>query len=302
LRKLYKKLLFNFFFVVLLYPHISFGAACCGAGFAVPSLITGDEKAQFTSSYTYSNLVARVSSSDTWQRLSDEKVETLKIDAVHIFKDRFQAGISLPIQKKRKPQDDSSTGLSDISAQVGYEYLTDWDYSEWKPRAVGYLSVVFPTGRSIYESNTVSNVDSRGRGFWSLGVGSIFTKNYGKWDFISNIEIHKSFDKSINNQVQGEVQPGYGGSFSFGVGYSIEEYRAGITTAWTYEDPIAVRGTVSSDGNLERYGTATFTFSRLFKNNYSGAISYSDQTILESPSNTTLSRSFAFLIQKKWNR
>lgn len=306
MKKLSKKLFFKFFsLLIIFYSPISFGAACCGSGFAIPSIITGDEKAQFTSSLTHSDVVADVSSSGVWQRHSSEQINTLKIEAAHIFNERWQAGISLPVQQRKKPSTDknSSTGISDISTQIGYEYLTDWDYSSWRPRAVGYFSVVFPTGKSIYESDTLSGIDSRGRGFWSFGIGSIFTKNYNEWDFFSNLELHKSLNKSVNtSQAQGEIKPGVGGSMSLGVGYNIKEFRVGVTSAWNYEEALDFDGTVSSSGDLQRYATMTFSLSYLLKNNFSTAISYSDQTILESPSNTSLSRSVVMLLQKKWNR
>ncbi|MBY0555425.1 serine protease spb1 [bacterium] len=279
-------------------------AACCGGGFAIPSLITGDDKAQLTTSYSYSKIHTDVFSNGIWQRRNSTDASTVyKIEGAHIFADRYQAGFSLPIQTRNLDgaQGGSSTGLGDVSGQLGYEYLPDWNYSPWRPRGIGFISLTLPTGKSIYESTT--GLDSRGRGFFALGIGTTLTKKWTSWDANANFEIHKSFDKVVSNsQNVGNIMPGFGNTISVGAGYNIGDLRLGTNLAWFNEDAIDVEGTISSKGSEQRYAAASATANYLFKDNWAGSISYTDQTVLGDPTNTTLSQSVQISIQKRWLR
>lgn len=279
-------------------------AACCGGGFAIPSLITGDDKAQLTTSYSYSKIHTDVFSNGIWQRRNSTDASTVyKIEGAHIFADRYQAGFSLPIQTRNLDgaQGGSSTGLGDVSGQLGYEYLPDWNYSPWRPRGIGFISLTLPTGKSIYESTT--GLDSRGRGFFALGIGTTLTKTWSSWDANANFEIHKSFDKVVSNsQNVGNIMPGFGNTISVGAGYNIGDLRLGTNLAWFNEDAIDVEGTISSKGSEQRYSAASATANYLFKDNWAGSISYTDQTVLGDPTNTTLSQSVQISIQKRWLR
>lgn len=279
-------------------------AACCGGGFAIPSLITGDDKAQLTTSYSYSKIDTDVFTNGIWQkRTSDDVSGIYKIEGAHIFADRYQAGFSLPIQTRtlQGAQGGTSTGLGDVSGQLGYEYLPDWNYNPWRPRGIGFISITLPTGKSIYESE--NGLDSRGRGFFALGAGTTLTKTWTSWDANASFEVHKSFDKVVSNsQNLGNIMPGFGNTFSMGAGYSIGDLRLGSNLAWFHEDAINVEGTISSQGNSQRYAAASATANYLFKDNWAGAISYTDQTVLGEPTNAALSKSVQISIQKRWLR
>jgi len=165
------------------------------------------------------------------------------------------------------------------------------------------LQLTLPTGRSINESQSVYQLDSRGRGFWALGVGTVLTKVLGRWDVFSNLDVHRSFNKSYSNaQSQGELQPGYGGNLALGGGYSFGSLRFGGSLTWIYEDPVHVRGTIHSRGAAQRYATATLSASYLFRREWAATLAYSDQTRFGDPSNTSLGRGAAIMIQKRWPR
>ncbi len=281
-------------------------AACCGSGFTVPSIITTDDKAQATFSYQYAKAYADVFTNGNWQkRRTDDITQTWKLEAAHIFKDRWQGGISLPYQQRKREMSGEvqSQGLADISLQMGYEYWTDWTYHAYRPKGIGYLSFQLPTGRSIYESEDGSGVDARGRGFWGIGVGSILTKNWNPWDVSLNLEIHHSFSKHVHNRnVDAKIKPGQGAGLTLGGGYSWQYWRLGGLIAWVYEDAIGADGTISTQGNLQRVATGSLVVSYLFNNNSTAALSYNDQTIFGSPYNTTLNKSILLFYQMRWER
>ncbi len=303
-----KKLISNFIFSILLILLLdkSYGASCCGAGFTIPSIITSDDKAQLAGIYTYSKVHADVLPNGTWrERKQDDHTQIFKLEGAHIIEDRWQAGLSIPFQKRERSgaMADSSTGFGDITAQLGYEYLPDWNYHPYRPKGIGYLSMITPTGRSINESKDGTGIDSRGRGFWGLGLGTILTKNWRHWDANANIEAHQSFPKVVHNaRVNGSLHPGRGGSLALGSGYNWKSFRLGGLINWIYEDPINVKGTPASSGNLQRYSNGTMVLSYLLEKNATVSLSYTDQTIFGSPSNTVLSKSITMFFQQRWER
>lgn len=274
----------------------------------MPSLITGDDKATMTTSFSQGQVDTDVTADNIWIKRSDDKLttKTLKIDGAMIFNDRFQAGASIPFQMRSQSHvsdENQSSGLGDISGLVGYEYLPDWDYNPWRPKGVGFLTLTLPTGKSIQESETISGIDSRGRGLWAIGVGTTLTKSWTHIDANSTFEVHRAFNKDVHNsQMDGTLKPGYGSSFGVGAGYNVKDFRVGTSLTWTYEDAINVDGANSSTGSVERFATAALQTSYVFDQGWAGTVSYADQTLMGSPIRTTLSKVWSLSIQKRWAR
>src|SRR3954471_2022973 len=93
--------LFSFAFV-----HEAHGAACCGGGFAAPSVIVGDDSAQLTTSYAYSQITDDVGADSMWRHHQGrESSETYKIEGAKVFWDRWQSGFSLPVVRRTRESD-----------------------------------------------------------------------------------------------------------------------------------------------------------------------------------------------------
>jgi hypothetical protein len=119
------------FALLLISPSLSWAAACCGGGIPVPALVLGDEKANISSSLTYSTVGTDVTADGIWQhRQITEQAQTLRLDSAHIVADRFQIGASVPVVRRAR-NDDTRTGLGDVAVNGGYEFLPEWDYSPW---------------------------------------------------------------------------------------------------------------------------------------------------------------------------
>lgn len=288
-------------FVIL--PALAHGASCCGGGFAAPSLITGDNKAQLTGSYSRSEITDDVDANSLWRRRDEREMsETYKMEGAHIFWDRWQAGASVPVIRRSRAENISS-GLGDVAATLGYEYLTDWDYNPWRPKGIGFLQLTAPTGRAASESTSPFLLDARGRGFWALGAGSILTKSVGRWDLFLTGELHRSLSKRVNNsQFQGTLEPGFGQSFGAGLGWNLASWRLGSSLTWTFEDPVKVKGDFDSQGAAQRFATGSLSASYLFERDWAITLAYYDQTLFGDPSNTSLERGGTFSLQKKFDR
>jgi len=284
-------------------PDLIWASACCGGNFSGPALITGDDKALLSQSLSYSQIDTDVESSGLWRKR--EQVETsqiLNLQMSHVFWDRWQAGLGVPVIQRSRAQT-SSSGIGDVAASLGYEYLPDWDYHPIRPKGIGYLQLILPTGKAIQESDSRFQLEARGRGFWALGAGTMLTKNLNSWDVFSSFDLHRSFEKNYaSSQGSGRLKPGWGGSAGLGGGYHWGNYRLGSSLIWNYEDPIDLQGSPSSQGSPQRFVTASASLSYLFENEWSLTAQYSDQGLFGSPLNTTLSQSVSLQLQKRWLR
>jgi len=296
------RLLFILLFSIFL-ARIVFAAACCGGSSAVATVITSDDKAQVSTSFAVMDIVIdNVDSEGIWRTWNDhQQVKTFRFEAAHIIGDLWQVGTAIPIIQ-RAQLDKVYSGLGDVVGSLGYEYLPDWNFSKYRPKGIGFLQLTLPTGKAKADSD-IGGLDSRGNGFWSLGIGTILTKVFFEWDFMASFEFHKSFDKTVNrSNLQAVLRPGIGGNFGLGVGYNFKDYRLGSNLTWMYEDPIKIDGISTSHGTLERYTTAALLVSYLYDEEWSGTVSYSDQTLFGHPINTSLGRSLSFQVQKRWAR
>ena len=292
---------FAFLIIFSFISPLAAAAVCCGGSVGMPALITGDERAKFAAHLSHSEVHADVYTDGLWRKREEtESIRTLRLEAASVFADRWQAGLVLPaIQRSRLGREESDLG--DVSLSAGYEYLTDWTYSPWRPRASGYLQLTAPTGQSIFESEDVFGLDSTGRGFWAIGAGTTFTKILAHWDMFLSLEAHRAFPKSVSTaQTSGRLKPGVGSTVSLSAGYNWREFRFGPSISLVHEDAVELEGV--SKGSPQRYATGTLSVSYLLKHDWSVTASYADQTWLGDPSNTSLLRTFAIQLQKNWLR
>ena len=300
--KLQIKLLFLLLFNLAVIQNC-YSAACCGGGLASTFLITGDNKAQINSSYSYNKIDVDIDEFGYWrERKFSESLETFRFEGAHIFFDRFQGGLSIPLIRRTRGSE-TSTGLGDLSATAGYEYLTNWSYHPWRPKGFGYLNLIVPTGVFLEEASDAYLLDTRGRGFWTVGAGTLLTKTFGNFDFFTDLGIHRSFNRDFqNNQTQGTLIPGWGGNFAIGSGINFSSLRLGINISWIYEDPVSVEGQINSLGYKKRFTSVDFPITYFFSDEWLGVIRYTDRGLIGNPVNTSLDKALTLQVQRNWPR
>ncbi|MBO9667732.1 MAG: serine protease spb1, partial [Bdellovibrio sp.] len=264
-------------------------ASCCGGSFAFPALIMGDDKAQITSSLSVGRITDDVLPSEKWvKRNDDNQSSTFKIEAAMLLTDTLQAGVSVPVVS-RKVSNDASTGLGDISMNLGHETFPELSYSRWKPRGVTFVQLTLPTSPSIYEASNILAADSRGRGFYALGGGLALIKVFGVWDANSSVELHRSFAREFDSESAGgeiTATPGWGHSWSVGGGWNKGDFRVGTSFTGLYEDAIEISGAQTSRGAAQKNITWSVVANYMMDLENAWTVSYSDQTLFGSPANT----------------
>lgn len=293
--------------ITVFFTHsISSAASCCGGGFSIPSLILGDDKSQVTSTLSFAQISDDVLDSKKWLKRSDEnQTQTLKLDAATLISDRWQTGMSIPLITKNAKNAPPSSGIGDISLYLGHETFAETSYSRWRPKGVSYLQITLPTSPSIYDSGSITSTDIRGRGFYSLGAGVALLKSWKIWDINFNTEIHRAFSRRFNNTMydgEVEVQPGWGLSQTWGLGWNRGNARLGTGLTFLYEDPIRTSGATNSNSSMQKNITFNFQGSYMFNSESAITLSYADQTLLGEPINSSLSKTLTLSYQQRWPR
>jgi len=299
------KLYLILIFVNFVSIKVVFAAACCGGGSAIPSLITTDDRSQFSSSLSVGEVVVdSVDGAGIWfKNLQHLQTRTMKFDYAYVLDNDIQFGVTIPFVTKTI-RDQTFSGLSDVQANLGYEYLPELDYNLYKPRAFVYSGIIFPTGQSKYTSSH-AGLDSRGRQLWGVTVGHVLSKIVGRYDFLQMIDLHHYFDQTLksNQQANYQIKHEFGGQVNFGVGYSRLSHRLGLQLAWFYEGRFVVKNqSISDQGYIEKYGQFLVSYSYMLSDLSSMALSYADQTLIGEPQNTSLSRSLALQYTQRWTR
>lgn len=294
------------FFSLFFASSLSWAASCCGGGFSIPALILGDDKAQLTSTYSYATVSDDVLSNGRWLKRDDDNLsQTLKLEGAVLFLDSLQAGFSVPIMAKSSQGTESSSGLGDVSLYLGHETFPETSYSRWKPKGVTFLQLTLPTSPSIYDSSASTSNESRGRGFYSLGVGLALLKSWRVWDMNFSTEVHRSFSRDVSNASFGgdiEVKPGWGTSQTLGLGWNRGSYRVGSSLSFLYEEAIQIRGSTNSDGSAQKSFTLGLSGSYMINMESAVTVSYSDQSWIGNPVNSSLSKTINLSYQQRWPR
>lgn len=305
-------ILLVFIFCTSLMIDFSMAASCCGGGGGGVSLITGDFRSQMSITAGYSSVIGDVTDQgDAVFRhpKNQEYSQDLKLDYSYLISPFVQAGASIPFTKRTRKigeQSEDSFGLGDVSAQIGYEYLPELTYSEWKPRGIGYFKVTLPTSPSIYNFDNKLATDARGRGFYTFGIGSLFLKQKGRFDFSLNTEVHQGLTRTFNNYGQStKITPSLGGSALVGFGFSPKTsspWRLGFQLGPIYEGQKEMKTKVSSASTpYQLVWDSSVSLSYLVETALSLNLTYSDQTLFGPAHNTTLSRSVNASFQKRWS-
>lgn len=292
-----------------LAKNLALAAACCGGGSGVPGIILGDEKASLGFEISNLHIKTDVGQNSVWRDRSEvDSTSTLRLQYTQIFSDRFQTGFSTSVIRRDRG-DSSSSGLGDTSFHVGYETLPEWNYSAWRPRAVSYLGLTVPTGRSIYEAEDLLLLDSRGKGFWSARVGTAFTKNFGRWSIVSNFELVRTFARAIDTLAfKGQIEPQNSASAVIGAGYSFGDLTVKASLLHLYESEMVFSGSPSSMTSDSQVSTLTIGGSTpLGPENINGDLwflraDYFDQRLFGEPKNTALSSGFSVSLRRSFSR
>jgi hypothetical protein len=296
----------------ILSDSTAFASPCCAGSSATPALMSGDERIQMSLLTSRSTVIgdAPAHGIPVFRSASDDEVTlTHRLDAAVLLDDRWQVGFILPVVQhsvRNHQVNETHTAPGDLRFNLGYEALPEWTYSEWKPKGYVFTQLLLPTGRSIHETTMLSAADASGSGFFTAALGTLLIKRWSSWDAQLLPEVHYSFARRFQAGTL-QVTPGWGMSFTLAGGYSIGPFRVGfrlqplLNQAQHFEffSDDLVRTASTARRLLWTTGTE---LTYLHSDHWSMSATYTDQTLLGPAYNTTLSRSLALAVQRRWMR
>ena len=294
------KLIALFFF-----QFTAYGAACCGGSSAMPALITGDNNSQVSISQSLGKVVGRTYAKDQnvfYSEKKNYKTLTTSLKGAHLITPLLQFGGGVSILHKDNADNsvnESKTLLGDTDLSLAYEYLPETFYSVWKPRGFVYFKQVLPTGRSNHESTTTLLTDVSGKGQYSSALGLVFTKIIKSFDWQIFGEYRYLYSEEINGK---SISSSTGDSQGITIGYSPSNgairLSAGITRNHYSDKDITINNVLQ---NSDREDFWDFELGMNYMvNDSTYTLSYTDQTILGSAQNTTLSRTISISWLERW--
>jgi hypothetical protein len=294
---------------LLLFSKNLLAASCCGGGANFPALITGDYKAQLSTSITNTSVVGHTTQDNKAIFHADDNNESsriLKIIGSYQVSDFWQVGAGLPIvsRKINRPSRDAAThGIGDVSLHTAYEFLPEFGYSEWKPRGFLFAQILFPTAPSIHKKDVILSPESaRGQGFTTLSTGFSFFKIKGNWDFqwMGQLDtpIAREFDLA-NGSLKKHKGAGWSSLLAFGHSPAGGDWRLGMGLA-----PKSTGALRNDNGRIladsQFVWDTSFSLSYLYSFLWSINATYTDQTIMGPSRNAPLSRTVSVLFQRRW--
>lgn len=298
------RLLIVYTFISFLTPDFAWSSACCGGGASLPSIIGNDDKAFVGSTVSHAQTIQHIDSEGFWEAPDESEVtQTYKFDTAFIWSDRWQSGLSIPISSHHG-HGKTQTNLGDIAGTIAFEALPEWNYHPIRPKGFVFAQLTAPTGKNEIEVGSQEASHNSGKGFWTLGIGTLLLKNYRYMDYLVQFEVHRSFDRYVDDtQYTGNIRPGWGSLIGFGLGYNIKHLRIGAQITNFYEDPIVTDfDSVSSTSAVQRYTNTSLSAAYSWTHEIITSLVYTDQAILGNPSNTELAQIWSFQIQKRWPR
>jgi hypothetical protein len=203
--------------------------------------------------------------------------------------------------------EDSSVGLGDVSLDLGYEILPETTYSAWRPKGFIFSRLKMPTGKSIYEGSSPLGSDVTGRGFTSLAVGTAWFKTFGIFDVLLSGEGHYSFSRTFSVAALG-TEATFSGAWGFSAilaagispGAGNLRFGLGLSPVWESSRSVSAPGIPLPDLGARLSWDCSAQVSYLWSSEWSTTFTYVDQTLMGPAYHTTLSRTFALLVQKRW--
>jgi len=297
-----------YFLYFALVNNVAHPAACCGGGSQFPALITGDFRGQLGVSQSYGKIIGDKRVSDDvyfWPKEKDYTTYTTSLNGSYLFDNFFQVGFSTGLQSNDHQDagniESKSTGIQDSSVNIGYEFLPEGMYSEWKPRGIVYLKETFPFGKSTYESASLLLSDVTGRGQASSSLGVLFFKQWTQWDLQLSGEFSHYYRREVENVSLGNFWSGQVlGSLGFSPGEG--RLRFGFSLAPSYFESKKVKYfSLETRTDYELFWNAGLSASYLVGDLYSVTANYLDQTLWGPVNNTTLSRTVSLLLQRRFS-
>jgi len=309
-------------FVVAIHLPVrrAFAGACCGGGLANVALMTGDEKSRTLMSLNNRQALWDISNRGEATLRQDSGIEEsqnqLTLEHSQLIRDDFQWGVRIDgsqqnlqlSQEKSLPR----YGLGDLRLSLGYEFLSELEYSWWKPKGFLILGAAIPLGKSTHE--TWDPAEATSEGHFTPTFGLVFFKANEFFDISWATEIQTPLEQTFRNTTDREwpvttqVSGGTITQTTFALGHTFQKIPvrlAGrISPLWRSARKIQQEG-IDSETDIKRLTSLSIDLNWFFNDHQQLNFTFTDQTSLRNTlwaSNTALSQFWSLAYVHRVNR
>ena len=289
-------------FLLSVLPNVIWSAPCCTSSAGAPSLIIANDEAQISlGSRLFSVIGDSYKSSPAIFRApyNKEKTTVLFVSGAYRLTPRWQIHFDLPFSLRSRSAvaaSSSHESLADIVSGVAFEAIEELEYTPWKPRLLVFFDLIFPAGRSVYESRDPLGSDIHGKGFFSGQAGLYFWKVWDPWDASLLLSCQQGTSRKFGGTER--INPGNTLFASLNIGFKLlRRLRMGLGIGPSYDSTIKING-VHQPNSHKLVWNVSADAAVIISNNWKLNLSYSDQTLLGPTFNTTLSRGALFSLNR----
>ncbi len=282
---------------LLILSKESHASSCCGQLPASFPILQLSQRLSINTSYSMADSQGRVFNSKDFYVWNDKKreIHSFGLNIAGAMADRHQAFISTSLFEGRyrdSTESGASQNMSDTLIGYSYELLPEYSFSYWKP--VVYLStfVNLPTGKSIYDTSSLSEgADVTGHNQWGFGMGLTLKKVYFPLTLLAQAKSLKIFSKSFGGM---RVSDFYDNSLSVTANYALnfQEITLSAGVSVNHLTPRTLSTIREKSGSLQST-TVLLGSQKNFGENWGVGLFYSDQTWLGRARNTVLNKTYS---------
>ena len=287
----------------------AWAAACCSGAGGLPTLITTDDRGQFSATLSSGALIGDALSPGelaVFRSPSDSTQTTsLGLGFARAWSPEVQWGAQVSVRRLVADRDgptgprasETLTALGDLQLSLAWEFLPELSFSRWRPRGFLWGGIILPTGRSPHElSPGTGNPDlSTGTGFFTPTVGLLLLKSGSSLDGSFAFEASVPFTRTFEGG-DGTVSPGASFRAQAGLGWSLSGLPLRLGARLAPKLRLAgSRGLLSQllwDSTLEAGGE--------IREGWAWQTAYTDQTLMGPAWNATLGRTLTLSLITRW--
>ncbi len=297
-------------FIILSFLNQAMAGSCCGGGGSSTELMIGDTKSVWRTSYIDQTILADTDQSGKIQYRPDNQLESLRTVSLS-FSQRinsfWQWGANIPIIDKTRKVDNnwqSLSGLGDVKLNLGYEFLPEFNRSTFISQGFIFAQMSLPTAPSIYTTKRTDSLDTRGTGHFLYTFGGLLKKRQSFGQMILNLSLTfrpgQEFKDSFlsDESIQTESSLDHLVSLSQDIDIT-EKITGNLTISRNYTRNKIT--SVFSNSNQESLSHPLSIGVNYSTDNYSYALSYTDEMLIPASYGHTLGRSFTIGIIKRIN-
>jgi hypothetical protein len=283
--------------MMVIGPTRALASSCCGQTPTSYLVLYRHQKYSLSPSLGYTQSLGRVYESkdfNVWSKDKQRTVQTMNLNAAVSLGESSQFFASSGYLAATYTEQGASSSAGHFSdTQVGYSYelLPEYTFSPWKPVIFISALVNLPTGHSIYDRNELSEgSDVTGHDQWGAGLGMTARKVVFPFTLVLQGKVLRLLDKDFGTvRVSGFFDSSLAGFAT----YATRLWDISFTGGLTYNELTSRRlSTIAQPSAPTKVTTVIFSVQKPISDAVSMSFAVSDQSLLGSPQNTLLNRSY----------